>query len=403
MLESYPLVTTLVMSLAIAFLLGFLANRLRLPTILGYLVAGVIIGPNTPGFIAYINIAEQLAEIGVILLMFGVGLHFSTKDLKKVHRTAVPGAIIQMTLTTICCLAVSIWLGHSFAESLVFGITLSVASTVVLFRALEEHKILDSHVGKIAIGWLIVEDIVMVVILVMLPVFSETLLEEKNHDFYSILRTIMIVLVKIIAFIAIMMVFGKKLLPKLLISIAKTRSRELMTLGTITISSGFAFIAYTIFGTSFALGAFMAGFVLNESKIGRKSAESSLPMRDIFAVLFFVSAGMLFNPKILFEEPLLILIAFILVTLGKGAVTYFIMKIFRQTISDRLMLSASLSQIGEFSFILAALALKLKIFSPILYDMVIASAILSITINPFLFRMAKNRGSIFIKRAEEKI
>jgi CPA2 family monovalent cation:H+ antiporter-2 len=377
------------MSLAIAFLLGFLANRLRLPTILGYLVAGVIIGPNTPGFIANIKIAEQLAEVGVILLMFGVGLHFSTKDLKTVHRTAVPGALIQMTLTTICCLTVSIWLGHSFAESLVFGITLSVASTVVLLRALEEHKILDSHVGKIAIGWLIVEDIAMVVILVMLPFISETLLEKNTHDFYSIFRTTIIVLAKIIAFVAIMMVFGKKFLPKILVSITKTRSRELMTLGTITISSGFAFIAYTLFGASFALGAFMAGFALNESKIGQKLAGKSLPLRDIFAVLFFVSAGMLFNPKVLFEEPLLILTAFILVTFGKGAVTYFIMKIFRQTVSDRLIISASLSQIGEFSFILAALALKLKIFSPTVYDMVIASAILSIAINPFLFRMAK--------------
>jgi CPA2 family monovalent cation:H+ antiporter-2 len=389
MLESYPIVTTLVISLAIAFLLGFLANRLRLPTILGYLVAGVIIGPNTPGFIANIKIAEQLAEVGVILLMFGVGLHFLTSDLKKVHRTAIPGAIIQMTLTTFCCLGISIWLGHSFAESLVFGITLSVASTVVLIRALEEHKILDSHVGKIAIGWLIVEDIAMVVILVMLPVFSETLLNKNNHDFHIILRTTIIVLAKIITFVVIMMVFGKKLLPKLLVSIAKTRSRELITLGTITISSGFAFIAYTIFGASFALGAFMAGFVLNDSIIGRKSAEKSLPLRDIFAVLFFVSAGMLFNPKILFEEPLLILTAFILVTFGKGAVTYLIMKIFRQTISDRLILSASMSQIGEFSFILAALALKLKIFSPVVYDMVIASAIISIAINPFLFRLAK--------------
>jgi CPA2 family monovalent cation:H+ antiporter-2 len=260
---------------------------------------------------------------------------------------------------------------------------------VVLLRALEEHKILDSHVGKIAIGWLIVEDIAMVVILVMLPFISETLLEKNTHDFYSIFRTTIIVLAKIIAFVTIMMVFGKKLLPKILVSITKTRSHELMTLGTITISSGFAFIAYTLFGASFALGAFMAGFALNESKIGQKLAEKSLPLRDIFAVLFFVSAGMLFNPKVLFEEPLLILTAFILVTFGKGAVTYFIMKIFRQTVSDRLILSASLSQIGEFSFILAALALKLKIFSPTVYDMVIASAILSIAINPFLFRMAK--------------
>jgi monovalent cation:H+ antiporter-2, CPA2 family len=396
MLESYPLVTTLVASLAIAFLLGFLANRLRLPTILGYLVAGVVIGPNTPGFIANIKIAEQLAEVGVILLMFGVGLHFSTSDLKKVHRTAVPGAVIQMALTTIFCLVVSTWLGHSFAESLVFGITLSVASTVVLLRVLEENKMLDSYVGKIAIGWLIVEDIAMVLILVMLPVLSETFLKESSYDFYDIFRTVVIVFAKIIAFVAIMMVFGKRLLPKLLVAISKTKSRELITLGTIAISSGFAFIAYTIFGASFALGAFMAGFVLNESAIGRKSAEKSLPLRDIFAVLFFVSAGMLFNPKILLEEPLLILVAFFLVVFGKGFITYFIMKIFRQTSSNSLMLSASLAQIGEFSFILAALALKLEVFSPVVYDMVIASAILSIAINPFLFRMAK-KGLAFRK------
>jgi monovalent cation:H+ antiporter-2, CPA2 family len=396
MLESYPLVTTLVASLAIAFLLGFLANRLRLPTILGYLVAGVVIGPNTPGFIANIKIAEQLAEVGVILLMFGVGLHFSTNDLKRVHRTAVPGAIIQMTLTTICCLVVSMWLGHSFAESLVFGITLSVASTVVLLRVLEENKMLDSYVGKIAIGWLIVEDIAMVLILVMLPVLSETFLKESSYDFYDIFRTVVIVFAKIVAFVAIMMVFGKRLLPKLLVAISKTKSRELITLGTISISSGFAFIAYTIFGASFALGAFMAGFVLNESAIGRKSAEKSLPLRDIFAVLFFVSAGMLFNPKILLEEPLLILVAFFLVVFGKGFITYLIMKIFRQTSSNSLMLSASLAQIGEFSFILAALALKLEVFSPVVYDMVIASAILSIAINPFLFRVAK-KGLAFRK------
>jgi monovalent cation:H+ antiporter-2, CPA2 family len=241
-----------------------------------------------------------------------------------------------------------------------------------------------------------VEDIAMVLILVMLPVLSETFLKESSYDFYDIFRTVVIVFAKIVAFVAIMMVFGKRLLPKLLVAISKTKSRELITLGTISISSGFAFIAYTIFGASFALGAFMAGFVLNESAIGRKSAEKSLPLRDIFAVLFFVSAGMLFNPKILLEEPLLILVAFFLVVFGKGFITYLIMKIFRQTSSNSLMLSASLAQIGEFSFILAALALKLEVFSPVVYDMVIASAILSIAINPFLFRVAK-KGLAFRK------
>lgn len=389
MLESYPLVTTLVASITIAFLFGFLANRLRLPTILGYLIAGVMIGPNTPGFIANISIAEQLAEIGVILLMFGVGLHFSTNDLKKVHRIALPGAIIQMVITTFICLSIVILLNHNFIESLVFGVTLSVASTVVLLRALDEQRIIDSHVGKVAIGWLIVEDIAMVVILVLIPTFYEISGKEQTVDFYGILKAIILILTKIIAFIFIMMVFGKKLLPRFLIMVSRSNSQELMTLGTIAISSGFAFIAYTIFGASFALGAFMAGLVLNESTIGRKSAEKTRSFRDIFAVLFFVSAGMLFNPKVLIEEPILVLLSFILVTFGKAAISYLIMKFFHQTNDDSMILSVSLAQIGEFSFIFAALALKLGIFSNIMYDMVIASAIISIALNPFLFKLIK--------------
>ncbi len=389
MLESYPLITTLVVSVTIAFLFGLMANRWRLPTIVGYLLAGIMIGPNTPGFIVNTNITEQLAEIGVILLMFGVGLHFSTNDLKRVHLIAVPGAVIQMVITTFVCLFVATLLHHKFIESLVFGITLSVASTVVLLRALEEREMINSHVGKVAIGWLIVEDIAVVIILVLIPALWEISAKNQSVDIYNIFRAIVSVLVKIIAFIVIMVIFGKKLLPKFLVAISRTKSRELMALGTITISSGFAFIAYTIFGASFALGAFMAGFVLNESKIGRKAAEKSMPLRDIFAVLFFVSAGMLFNPMVIIEEPILILVAFILVTFGKAVISYFIMKVFRQTTSDCMILSASLAQIGEFSFILAALALKLNIFSHIVYDMVIASAIMSIAINPFLFKLAK--------------
>jgi CPA2 family monovalent cation:H+ antiporter-2 len=390
MLESYPLVTTLVSSIVVAFLLGLLANRLRLPTILGYLIAGMVIGPNTPGFIADTKIAEQLAEIGVILLMFGVGLHFSLDDLKRVRRIAVPGAIIQMSLTTLICLFVAILLGHELGESLVFGITLSVASTVVLLRALEHFRMIDSHVGKVAIGWLIVEDIAMVMILVLMPVVLEMTKSSNSINLHSILEMVFVVAVKIAAFIIVMMFFGKKLLPKLLVSIAKTKSRELMVLGTIAISSGFAFIAYSIFGASFALGAFMAGFVLNESQIGRRSAERAMPLRDIFSVLFFVSAGMLFNPGVLLDDPALVLVAFVLVSFGKGFISYLIMTAFRQSKVDRITLAVCLSQIGEFSFIIAALALKLGIFSNVVYDMVIASAIISITINPFLFKALKS-------------
>ncbi len=389
MLESYPLITTVVSSVVLAFLLGLLANRLKLPTLLGYLVAGILLGPNTPGFIADIHLAEQLAEIGVILLMFGVGLHFSTDDLLQVHKVAVPGATIQMSLTTLICLGVAMFFGHSFIESLIFGVTLSVASTVVLLRALEQYKLNDSHIGKIAVGWLIVEDIAMIVILVLLPIVSEMFYNPEKINAYLIAKTSIITIAKISSFIAIMIIVGKKLLPKLLLIIAKTKSHELMVLGIIAISSGFAFLAYSIFGASFALGAFMAGFVLNESKIGRKSAEKSLPLRDIFAVLFFVSAGMLFNPFVIIQEPALILLTFVLVVFGKGIVAYFIMRAFRQSFYNSLILAASLAQIGEFSFILAALSLKLNIFSTTVYNMVIASAIISITINPFLFKIVR--------------
>ncbi|MBP7709845.1 MAG: cation:proton antiporter [Rickettsiales bacterium] len=389
MLESYPLITAIVISVVAAFLLGMLANRLRLPTILGYLLAGALLGPNTPGFIADINIAEQLAEIGVILLMFGVGLHFSVKDLVRVQRIALPGAVIQMSLTSAFCLMVAMLLGHGFAESLVFGITLSVASTVVLLRALEQYKLSDSAVGKVAVGWLIVEDIAMVVVLVLLPVFADMSSKGEALNSHIIFEAIFLVLLKISAFVMVMMVFGRRILPKLLVVIAKTKSRELMSLGILAIASGFAFVAYTLFGTSFALGAFMAGFVLNGSEIGKKSADKSLPLRDIFSVLFFVSAGMLFNPSVITKEPLLIMTAVLLVVVGKSIISFFIMRLFRQGFYNALILAVSLAQIGEFSFILAAISLKLTIFSQIIYDMVIASAIISITINPFLFKWAK--------------
>jgi len=389
MVETYPLITTIVVSTVFAFLLGLLANRLKLPTILGYLLAGIMLGPHTPGMVADFGMAKQLAEIGVILLMFGVGLHFSTQDILNVHRVAIPGAIAQIFITTFICTIFAMWMKYDFMESLVFGLTLSVASTVVMLRAFEQHNLLESRVGKIAIGWLIAEDIIMILLLVLLPSFA-TLDIDEALDLHSILSNIFFTIIKIAAFVMVMMVAGKKLLPKLLTAISKTKSRELMSLGILAIASGFAFIAYTLFGASFALGAFMAGFILNESKIGQKSAEKALPLRDIFAVLFFISAGMLFDPNIILKEPLLILIAFLLTVFGKALVAYCIMRFFRQGIFNSLILAVSLAQIGEFSFIITALALKLGVFSQTLYDLVIASALISITLNPFLFKLVES-------------
>jgi CPA2 family monovalent cation:H+ antiporter-2 len=389
MLEAYPIITTIVTSVVFAFLLGFIAHRLHLPTILGYLVAGVLLGPHTPGMVANIDVAKQLAEIGVILLMFGVGLHFSARDLIMARKVALPGGIIQISITTILGVIVALLMNYSFLASLVFGLTLSVASTIVLLRALEQYHMIESSVGKIAIGWLITEDVMMIIAVVLLPLFAKMLQEGQNMDLRIILESIFLVFLKISAFVIVMTVVGRKLLPKLLIEISKTRSRELMSLGILAIACGFAFIAYTVFGASFALGAFMAGLILNESKIGKESAEKSLFLRDIFAVLFFISAGMLFDPLIIINEPKLVFIAFFLVVFGKPLAAYLIMIFFGQKKYDSLIMAISLSQIGEFSFILSALALELEIFSPTLYDTIIASALLSITLNPFLFKLAK--------------
>lgn len=388
MLE-YPLITTIVISVVFAFLLGFLAHRLRLPTILGYLVAGVMLGPHTPGFVANIDIAKQLAEIGVILLMFGVGLHFSIHDLIAVRKIALFGALFQISITVAIGCVASLLLKHNFLESLIFGLVLSVASTIVLLRAFEQYRMLHTKTGRIAIGWLIAEDAIMILVVVLLPIIANMMSNSGSLDYRIIFEEVTLVIFKISAFIIVMMVAGKKLLPRLLIAIARTNSRELMSLGTLAISSGFAFIAYTLFGASFALGAFIVGMILNESAIGRKSAEKSLPLRDIFAVLFFISAGMLFDPKILIEEPLMVLVAFFIVVFVKPVCAFLIMRFFRHNVYDSMMMGVSLAQIGEFSFILTALALKLEIFSSMLYDMVIASALLSIMINPFLFKMVK--------------
>lgn len=386
--HSYPLISTIVFSVVFAFLLGFIASRLKLPTIVGYIVAGILLSPHTPGFIADIEIAKQLAEIGIILLMFEVGLHFSMKDLLNVHKVAVPGAIIQMVSVSIVSSLCANFLGYNLLESIIFGISISVASTVVMLRQFEQYHLKNSQMAKIAVGWLVIEDIIMIIAMVILPPIVDMIRFQNSINTEIIIETIIIIISKILIFTIAMVTIGKKLLPKFLITIHKSRSRELVSLSILAIASGFAFIAHAIFGASFALGAFMAGFILNESEIGRKTVDKSLPLRDIFAVLFFISVGLIFNPYIITQEPILVFITTILVIFGKGIIAFVIMKLFKKTTNDSLILSASLAQIGEFSFILTALAMKLNIISQTLYDMVIASAIISILLNPLLFKIA---------------
>ncbi len=390
MIAQYPLITTIVASIVGAFLLGLIANRLRLPAILGYLCAGVVIGPHSPGFVADVELAKQLAEIGIILLMFGVGLHFSLKDLIVVNKIAVPGAIFQIASATFVGVIATMIMGYNLLEGLVFGLAISVASTVVLLRSLEQYRMVGSGIGKIAIGWLIVEDIVMVLAIVLLPMISQSFVNQTDLQLNEVLYEIFYILLKIAAFVIVMVFAARKVLPNLLVYIAKTKSIELLSLGTLSIAMGFAFVAYTLFDASFALGAFLAGMVLNESDIGRRAAKQSLPLRDTFAVLFFISVGMLFDPTIITREPLMVLATFAIIVLIKPIAAYFITRLFRQSVADSLIIAVSLGQIGEFSFILSGMALTMGVFSQQLYDLILAGALLSIAANPFLFKMATN-------------
>lgn len=387
----HSLLNTLVVGIAMAAFCGVIAKKLKFPAILGYLIAGIIVGPFSPGFVADAAIAQQLAEIGIILLMFGVGLHFSLADLINVRKIAIPGALFQMFVATMIGTGVAIMAGKDPVTGFLYGFSLSIASTVVLLRALESKGIVDTETGKIAVGWLIVEDIAIVLALVLLPIAAGIL--ERGEDISAgfILKEILIVLAKIGGFIVLMVVFGRKLLPPLLMSIAKTRSNELLTLGTLAIALGFAYIAYTVFDASFALGAFLAGLVLSESQIGHKAAEKSLPLRDAFAVLFFISVGMLFNPQILIESPLMVLATLLIIIVGKGAAAYMIAYLFKQPREAGLIIAASLAQIGEFSFILAGMALTHDMMGQNTYNLILAGALLSIALNPFLFRLIESK------------
>ena len=392
--HNISLITTIAAALGAGLLFGYLATRLKLPALVGYLAAGIIIGPATPGFVADTALAGQLAEIGVMLMMFGVGLHFSLDDLWAVRKVALPGAVLQIAVATALGMGLAHYWGWSIGGGLVFGLALSVASTVVLLRALEERGILDSFNGRIAVGWLVVEDLVTVLVLVLLPALAGSLGGEVDtahgvHGGGDLWTTLAITLGQVTAFIVLMLVVGRKLFPWILWQVARTNSRELFTLCVIAAAVGIAYASTHYFGVSFALGSFFAGMVLRESALAHRAAEESLPLRDAFAVLFFVSVGMLFEPAILIEQPLKLLAVVAIIVVGKSVAAFLLVLVLRYPAKTALMVSASLAQIGEFSFILAALGLSLKLMPVEGQSLILAGAIISIALNPVVFRLTK--------------
>ncbi|MBN9516444.1 MAG: Kef family K(+) transporter [Alphaproteobacteria bacterium] len=379
-----PLIATIAAGLMLAFIFGLIAQRLRVQPLVGYLLAGVMVGPYTPGFTADPALAAELAEIGVILLMFGVGLHFSLKDLLSVARIAVPGAVGQIAVATLMGAGLSWALGWSLQAGFVFGLTLSVASTVVLIRALQDRHILDSTRGRIAVGWLVVEDLAMVLALVLLPAVAVVTAGE-DVPATRIVFSLLITLAKVSIFVAVMLIVGRRVIPWLMHHTAHTGSRELFRLAVYAIALGVAYGAAKLFGVSFALGAFFAGMVLGESDLSQQAAEEAIPLRDAFAVLFFVSVGMLLNPAVFIEAPFAMLATVAIIIVGKSAAAYLIVRAFRYPRSTALTVSASLAQIGEFSFILIGLGIDLKMVPKEARDLVLAGAIISIMLNPLVF------------------
>jgi CPA2 family monovalent cation:H+ antiporter-2 len=382
------LITILAMGFVLAFALGFIAIRLRLPPIVGYLVAGILIGPFTPGIVADIALAGQLAEIGVILLMFGVGLHFSAADLMAVRWIAIPGAVAQIVIATAIGAAMAMMWGWSLGAGLVLGLALSVASTVVLLRALDERNAVGTVNGRIAVGWLIVEDLAMVLALVLLPALAQLLggrADAASMSMPELLTNLGLTFGKVVLFVAIVMAIGPRVVPWLLSQVARVGSRELFTLAVLAIALGIAYGSAKLFGVSFALGAFFAGLVLSESRFSHKAAADSLPMQDAFAVLFFVSVGMLFDPSILTREPLAVLAVLAVILVGKSIAAILIVLALGYPISTALTVAASLAQIGEFSFILAGLGIALGLMPTEGRDLILAGALMSITLNPLAF------------------
>jgi CPA2 family monovalent cation:H+ antiporter-2 len=397
-----PLITTLVAGFGLAFLLGLLAQRLKLPLIAGYLLAGVLIGPFTPGYVADLDLAGELAELGVILLMFGVGLHFAPRDLLAVKAVAVPGALAQIAVATLAGMAVGWAMGWSIGAGLIFGIALSVASTVVLLRALQDRDLVQTDRGRVAVGWLVVEDMVMVMVLVLVPPLAGLLggrampVGEEAEivaqvGIGPIAATVVVTLVKAAAFVALMLVIGRRVIPWVLHFVAHTHSRELFRLAVLAIALGVAYGSTHFFGVSFALGAFFAGMVMSSSTLSQQAMRETLPLRDAFAVLFFVSVGMLFNPAVVWTSPLA-LIATVVIIIGiKSVAAYYLVTLLGHGREKGLTIAASLAQIGEFSFILITMGVKLAIVPVEARDLVVAGAMISILANPLLFQLLDKR------------
>ena len=406
-----PLITTLVAGFGLAFLFGLLAQRLKLPLIAGYLLAGVVIGPFTPGYVADMGLATELAELGVILLMFGVGLHFSPRDLMAVKAIAVPGAVAQIAVASAFGTAMGWALGWGLGAGLIFGLALSVASTVVLLRALQDRDLVHTEKGRAAVGWLIVEDLVMVLALVLIPplagllggiampvVEEAEIVAEVGIGIGPIAATVLITLAKAATFVAFMLVIGRRVIPWVLHFVSQTRSRELFRLAVLAIALGVAYGATFFFGVSFALGAFFAGMVMSSSTLSSQAMRETLPLRDAFAVLFFVSVGMLFNPQVVLTSPLALLATVAIIVGVKAATAYYLVRAFGHDRDMGLTIAASLAQIGEFSFILITMGVKLAIVPDEARDLVVAGAMISILVNPLLFhlldrRLARNAAS----------
>ncbi len=397
-----PLIATIVAGLGLAFIFGTIANRLRLPPIVGYILAGVLLGPYTPGMVADQKLAPELAEIGVILLMFGIGLHFSLKELLSVRAIAIPGAIVQIAAATVLGAGLAWYLDWSMAAGLVFGLSLSVASTVVLLKALQERRLVKTERGRIAVGWLIVEDLVTVLALVLLPALATLLgtseaaaVRDPIASYFNLglPGVFLLTFLKVGAFIALMLIVGRRVIPWALHYVAHTGSRELFRLAVLAIALGVAYGAAELFGVSFALGAFFAGMIMSESALSQRAAEESLPLRDAFAVLFFVSVGMLFDPLTLLNDPLPVLATLFIIMIGKSAAAFLIVRAFGHPTGTALMISASLAQIGEFSFILAELGVQLNLLPEQGRDLILVGAILSILLNPLAFAAAERMKS----------
>ena len=382
------LITTIAAAFGLALILGFIAAKLGFPALVGYLVAGIAIGPATPGFVADAEIAAQLSEIGVMLLMFGVGLHFAVEDLMAVRKIALPGAIVQMAVATALGFGVASLWGWSTGASLVFGISLSVASTVVLLKALESRGVLDSANGRIAVGWLVVEDLAMVLVLVLLPALAPSLGGKALETDRSTAAMIGITLLQVGGFIALMLIVGRRLFPWILWHVAKTGSRELFTLCVVAAAVTIAYGSASLFGVSFALGAFFAGMVLRESEFSQRAAEQTVPLQDAFAVLFFVSVGMLFDPRVLVEEPIHVLATVLVIVVGKSIAAVALVLLLRYPVKTALIVAASLAQVGEFSFILAGLGMSLGLFPKEGQSLILAGALISIALNPVVFSLS---------------